>query len=115
MTLDPYLERALGSGHDLPPHPLPQLDPDSSAQLARRISVGRNALNAMHDDNDDETTAADLISDVLTALYGPAGYSVPTSADDFEQRWREEALTHAQQILDRGFRSWEGDAEDYSA
>lgn len=61
----------------------------------------------VHED-DIEAAASDAISDILTALYGPAG----TWSDHFHAR--QNAREAARNLLDRAYRSYDGDAEDYT-
>jgi hypothetical protein len=63
-----------------------------------------------------ESAAADAISDILTALYGPAGHYEDTGPDEiagFYAVWNETALRQAEAMLSRSEESWRGDAEDY--
>lgn len=60
-----------------------------------------------------ESAAADAISDILTAIYGPAGYMVPETGDSYRRVWNHEALDKTQALLGRAQRSYEGDSEDY--
>lgn len=82
---------------------------DGGDQLGRRIELGRQAIE-LGDDNDPETDASDVISDMLTALYGPEGWH------DEEGRYHPNGDAHQQAmgLLDRALRSYEGDAEDYT-
>lgn len=63
---------------------------------------------------DRETAASDAISDILTALFGPAGtYSNPEHGIG-KLNPNEFALNEARRLVEHAFRSWEGDAEDYT-
>lgn len=61
------------------------------------------------DDEDRETYAADVISDVLTALFGPAG----TTTHDGAITHNVDAQLKAEFLLARALDSYRGDAEDY--
>lgn len=67
-------------------------------------------LDTHPDDVDRETAASDIIADILTAIYGPAG-----AWRDGRIEMNDAALLNARQLLDRALRSYEGDAEDYEA
>jgi len=71
---------------------------DGREYFSRRQDIGRRAL-ALADDNDDQTNAADVISDILTAVYGDPRN--PTT------------LADANALLARAINSYQGDAEDY--
>jgi hypothetical protein len=79
--------------------------------LDRRAFNGRQAIlrHPTYEAEDAETTASDLISDILTALFGPAGFADAegdtTDGPNYEK---------AKSFLDSAFTSWEGDAEDYT-
>jgi hypothetical protein len=91
------------------------LIPESARTLAVRRIAGERILriahpSAMADEHDRETAAKDAISDVLTALVGPAGthsFGGYLSSSDF-------ALNEARRVLEQALRSWQGDAEDYT-
>lgn len=74
-------------------------DPQGRADFARRADVGRRALAVLADNDDDETQATDLISDVMTHVFGD-----PRDVQNVRQ---------AEALLARALRSYEGDAEDY--
>lgn len=86
------------------------LDDDSRAQYERRYENGRIAVGMLERD-DEETQFSDLVSDMLTFLYGPAGY---TEGFNGGLAIREDEQLAARALLDRAMRSWEGDAEDYT-
>lgn len=89
------------------------LDENSRPIWERRVQDGRAALG-LADGNDAETDASDIISSVLTAVLGPSGTFSFTEGDTrYEVHWRGEAILAAEALLDRAFRSWRGDAEDY--
>jgi hypothetical protein len=85
--------------------------------LDLRKKVGRDCLDVVDKVNglgeDDETNAADAISDILTELYGPAGVYRKDS-DGYQRVNDDEAELKANALLDRALGSWLGDAEDYS-
>lgn len=82
---------------------------ESRRTLSRRVRRGERAIALHPDDLDRETRASDIVSDILTALFGPAGtYTFGGSRND-----DGDAGQNAQDFLDAAFRSWEGDAEDY--
>lgn len=56
--------------------------------------------------------ASDAIADVLTALFGAAGYC-EQGEDGWHVRLNEERVAEARHMALRGFESWLGDAEDY--
>ena len=86
---------------------------DGWDDLDRRARNGRRAIEGhptSEDGEEPDTAASDLISDILTALFGPAG----TYTFGGERNDDGDAGQNAQAFLDRAFRSWEGDAEDYT-
>ncbi len=94
-----------------------RLDADSQSQRAGRKAIGMQCIELacggddhLHLQEERETYAADAISDILTALYGPAG------AYDVEGKLESEdaATETAYALLQRAFHSWLGDAEDYT-
>lgn len=101
---------------------MPRLDADSEKQLAGRRSRGEHLLVTAWGRKvlDDEriSAASDAISDILTALYGPAGHYADVQDDAGDTHWRavwnDDALESAQELLDRSMRSYQGDAEDYT-
>ena len=70
-------------------------------------------------EEDRETAAKDAISDILTAIVGPAGHVevVPRENGDGET-WRRvpspTQLAAARSLVNAALQSWEGDLEDYS-
>ena len=106
------------------------LTADSALTLAKRREVGAKAIVAasggkgyprahdalvlMHEE-DRETYAKDVISDVLTALFGPAGtFKKASDGDGWVLYPNEFALNEARRVIEEAFRSYEGDAEDYA-
>lgn len=88
---------------------------DGEDNLDRRTSTGERAIllaesRAPWDDEEREQYATDVISDILTALFGPAGISTVGGSITM----REDAVENAKALLNRALRSWEGDAEDYT-
>ena len=86
-------------------------------RLTKRIERGRAALAACwgyqpEGDEDTASAAADTISDVLTALVGPAGHTVEAAPGIV---YDQQAGIDARALLDRAYESWAGDAEDYDA
>lgn len=103
-----------------------KMDEDARDQLDRRVLSGREALKT-HDSyasEEAETAARDLVSDILTTLFGPAGYCVeggsPSSPGEvvvgpYKVVLDEERGGLARTFLDMAYESWEGDAEAYTA
>lgn len=93
---------------------------DGQQQLDNRKLRGEQAIN-VHPDYpcgiDTETAAADIVSDVLTFLFGPAGAHRigPQYANGHEVKPDEYALNEARRFIERAMRSYEGDMEDYTA
>jgi hypothetical protein len=91
-----------------------KLTRDSQTTLDRRVDIGMKCLCAAQgsgvipDESDRETLAADAISDILTALYGPAGYYLPR-----EVTTDEEVMAQARALVNRAVRSFMRDNEDY--
>ena len=89
-----------------------QLDPESQATLDRRKLHGEQAIN-VHPDYplgiDAETAAQDVVSDILTHLFGPSGYHIPGRVVSDEY-----ALNEARAFIERTFTAWEHDNEDYA-
>jgi hypothetical protein len=91
------------------------LDRDSQTTLDGRAQVGRIAMNVawgrtpIHPD-DLEFAARDVISDVLTAVLGPAG----SVSVDAEIEYDEDTISRAHNLLYRALESYRGDAEDYT-
>jgi hypothetical protein len=81
---------------------------EDAARFEQRVQVGLQAID-LGDGEDPETDASDVISDVLTALYGPAGMRKPSGGF----LYRKDEWGAAEALLDRAFHSWQGDAEDY--
>lgn len=79
----------------------------------RRRIAGDVVLDvAQEGGNDRETTASDVISNILTALFGAAGYDDPFRGEG-GVRYDLARMERAQALLDRAYNSWWGDAEDY--
>lgn len=98
-----------------------RLDPDGHSALERRTAIGEEIMAVAYGgstphEEDRETAASDAISDVLTAMYGPAGHYVIVSEEPYssERVDNVEALSNAQGLLSHSMRSYEGDAEDYT-
>lgn len=88
------------------------LDENSRASYEQRRDLGLEALALVGED--EETDPTDIISDILTAVVGPAGtYSFTEGDTRYEPRTRLAAIRAAQSLLDRALCSWQGDAEDY--
>lgn len=91
------------------------LDHESQKVLDRRVDIGEKCLCAVAgtgivpDEGDRETLAVDAISDILTALYGPAGYYMPT-----EVTTDEDVMAQARSLVARALRSYMHDNEDYA-
>lgn len=69
--------------------------------LGRRTEAGRKALDTYRPHGlDTQTASSDVIANILTYVFGPA--TDPNTLDA------------ARKLLERAFRSYEGDAEDYS-
>lgn len=85
---------------------------DGWSTIFRRARWGLGAIRTSPDfgANDPETDASDVVSNILTALFGPAGVS--TLGGSIEPR--EFAVNEARRFIERAFSSWEGDAEDYT-
>jgi hypothetical protein len=73
---------------------------------------GEGGFDEMAEDR--ETYGGDAVSDILTALFGPAGHCVEGEESGPVKRvWNDEARREAEAFLDHCLRSWEGDSEDY--
>lgn len=91
--------------------------------LAKRASVGEQCLGIAWQGNPDErvegddreSAARDAISDILTAMCGPAGtFGGPRDGEGRLVRvWNDEARNDATALLASALVSWEGDSEDY--
>lgn len=102
-----------------------QFDAESRRSLGARIQRGQRLIGDawgmqfvdMHED-DREAAVRDAISDMLTALLGPAGHSVK-GEDEGGGFYRaeividEQRLNEAGRIVALAVDSYEGDAEDY--
>ena len=99
-----------------------KMDEDARDQLDRRTRIGIEACELADAGEERETQARNIVSDILTALFGPAGYCEWIEASDSESSYRgarvvldEERGGLARTFLDMALESWEGDAEDYTA
>lgn len=83
----------------------------SYMEYDRRVTAGEQALSTagygLYED-DRETAAVDMIANVLTALYGPAGYYMPT-----EVTTEADVMAEARELVERALRSYMHDNEDY--
>jgi len=95
------------------------LDDQSRRTLADRQSKGREALwiawGRNPEGDERESAARDAISNILTYLYGPAGYYSSRSDDGLQPVDDDEAQDNARELLASARRSYQGDAEDYIA
>lgn len=113
----------------------PELDTDAQGYLDKRKRKGEKILrvawgkrNELHED-DRLSAATDAISNVLTAMYGPAGLCLPPTGifDNVSdviadaqgvETWRVELdelrMKQAKELLHHALGSYEGDAEDYT-
>jgi len=87
-----------------------------SGMYEKRCDIGQQAID-LGDGEDPETDASDVISDILTHLYGPAGWWRESKLEA-DGVIREEAMEmrdagDARWLLDKALSSWVGDAEDY--
>lgn len=97
-----------------------RLTRDARRALSGRQLTGDQCINTAYgphgvpEGEDRETYAKDAISDILTALFGPAGTMKETSDGD---GWipvpNEFALNEARRVVEESFRCYEGDTEDY--
>lgn len=107
-----------------------KMDEEARDNLDRRVRTGNECIDVAagftipEESDENETYARDAVSHILTALFGPAGYSVweadPNYSAESGVRFKEIALdeergTLARTFLDMALESWEGDAEDYTA
>lgn len=99
------------------------LDEDGAATYRKRVYIGERCMALAHGGpapaDDRETAASDAISDILTALYGPAGtyrYESEEVLDKSLPRYqmRPDAQHAARTLLQDALESWYGDAEDYT-
>jgi hypothetical protein len=96
------------------------LDRDSLRQLNERKAVGNQCIGIAAGDartvtpDERETYASDAVADILTALFGPAGSYVVRDDAPSQRVWSKDKLAEARAFLDRCYRSWEGDSEDYT-
>lgn len=83
--------------------------------LDRRLAAGRRAIDNFNTDGEDDDTAAkDLVSDILTALFGPAGKFTPRSdGSTFKEELDDAACDNARAFVLAALDSYFGDAEDY--
>jgi hypothetical protein len=93
-----------------------QMTDDAAQKLNDRVWIGELCMRPVGatDGPDRETTARDAVSDILTALFGPAGYYVDDGAHGYIA-YDDDARTNVHEFLDLAEHSWVGDAEDYDA
>lgn len=102
-----------------------KLTNDAQAKLDERIAVGRECIEVAAGDfparagvadDDLDTYAVDAVSNIITALLGPAGYMADDGeeAHTFELLEDEDAYAKAEDFLRRALAGWNGDAEDYT-
>lgn len=89
------------------------LDKESQEILDRRACHGERMLiqvwgRALLNDEDREAAGSDAISNIFTALFGPAGAFVNGAMKD-----NDEARENARRLVRRALGSYFGDAEDY--
>jgi hypothetical protein len=109
-----------------------KLATDEAVLLRRRAHVGDRCIALAFDgpwsaldkieEDERETYARDAISNILTALYGPAG--ITREVEESESSafshtgWKIELYGEVERkanaLLDSAFRSYQGDAEDYN-
>lgn len=91
-----------------------KLTVEAQRTLDRRKEIGESciALANIGGGEEPETGASDAISDILTALFGPAGTNVP-EGDSWTEEYNAGALEEARHLLDHALASYEGDVEDY--
>lgn len=92
------------------------MNEDSQDTLGKRVDRGNQSMIASWgrepDEDERESAACDTISNVLTALFGPAGAYGETD-ETWALKPNEFALNEARRVIEEAFRSYEGDAEDY--
>lgn len=86
---------------------------DAQTLLDKRIVLGARLIRLVwgrspQDPDDRESAAKDAISDILTALLGPAG-----TTSGGEIAYDEERINDAHTLLYHALESYRGDAEDY--
>lgn len=120
------MEGTFDNAADVIADALRQIDPDGQESLRRRAYIGHRCIALAHDGpwtaqeevegaEDRETYATDAISDILTALYGPAGVHRQTAdGDGWVPEYNDERCDEARRLVERAVESWIGDAEDYS-
>ena len=96
-----------------------RMDEEARVTMDERARVGNACIDqaagsGLFVAEDHETHARDAVSDILTALFGPAGYCV------YDESRAEVVLDDERNIIARTFlymalEAWEGDAEDYTA
>lgn len=94
-----------------------KMDEEARDKLDRRVRIGIEACELADAGEERETQARDIVADILSALFGPAGYCVfhPLNEQPAKIVLDEERGTLARTFLDMALDSWEGDAEDYTA
>jgi hypothetical protein len=95
------------------------LEPEAQAKLDTRRDRGETMLAVtwapyVPEGDDRESAAADAISDILTAVFGPAGVRIPKTTEDGTPYVSVMYDTEAGAMLGRALRSYEGDHEDYT-
>ena len=88
------------------------LDSESQYTLDRRRSLGNRAIELASDGEDFDTAAKDIISDILTARFGPAGKLVDDGGR-YKVELDRDAVENASALIDSALQSYFGDAEDY--
>lgn len=86
-----------------------KLGTESDKTFKRRTKLGAQALDLTGSD-DDETRAKDIIADILTTVYGPAGWCKGREVIVSDSR-----VDRATTLLNAALDNWIGDAEDYTA
>jgi hypothetical protein len=98
--------------------PTPALDPRAQESLAKRVERGEELLQIVWgrkvEGDDRETAAKDAISDILTALLGPAGVAHFNADGNFDRlAINDFRINEAARITSQAVDSYQGDAEDY--
>jgi hypothetical protein len=98
--------------------PTPALDSRAQESLDKRVERGEELLQIVWgrkvEGDDRETAAKDAISDILTALLGPAGVAHFHKDGTFnEVAINDFRINEAARITSQAVDSYQGDAEDY--
>jgi hypothetical protein len=98
--------------------PTPALDSRAQESLDKRVERGEELLQIVWgrkvEGDDRETAAKDAISDILTALLGPAGVAHFHADGTFnEVAINDFRINEAARITSQAVDSYQGDAEDY--